>query len=298
MPVTFGPGGNSDSFSNDKLKFPTELVGYLKKHGLNGYEIECGRGLNIGKAVYENLPKIAEDGGIYVTLHAPYYISVSGENEETRQKSVNYIYESALAAHKLGIKKIVVHSGSCAKMTREQAMLLAKDTFKKAQEKLDGEGLSEIIICPETMGKINQLGTLSEVLELCAVNERFLPCIDFGHLNARTLGGIKGYSDYEAVFDEAEKILGFDRTSNMHMHFSKIEFSAGGEKRHLTFEGNICGGDTCGGTTFGPDFEPLMEIIARRKYEPSIICESAGTQAEDCAVMKKYYDSVLADRED
>ena len=279
--ITFGPGGNSESFG--KRKFPEQLPEYLASMGLNGYEIECGRGVRIAEKTYNLLPHIAKENNIYVTLHTPYFISLSCENEETRLKSVNYIEESAVAAHKLGVRKIVVHSGSCAKMPRETALRLAKDTLKKVQARLDELGLSEIIICPETMGKINQLGTLSEVMELCGVDERFLPCVDFGHLNARTLGGIKGSDDYSAILDEIENKLGFERLKNFHVHFSKIQYTAGGEKCHLTFADS----------EYGPDFEPLMELFAKRGLEPSVICESAGTQAEDAAMMKKAYEGYL-----
>lgn len=279
--ITFGPGGNSESFG--KRKFPEQLPEYLASMGLNGYEIECGRGVRIAEKTYNLLPDIAKQNGIYITLHTPYFISLSSENEETRLKSVTYIEESAQAAHKLGAKKIVVHSGSCAKMPREVALELAKDTLAKAQARLDEIGLSDIIICPETMGKINQLGTLSEVMELCKVDERFLPCVDFGHLNARTLGGIKNIDDYAAILDEIENKLGFERLKNFHVHFSKIQYTTGGEKCHLTFSDN----------EYGPDFEPLMELFAKRGLEPSVICESAGTQAEDASEMKKSYERYL-----
>lgn len=275
--ITFGPGGNSESF--EKRKFPEDLPEYLASMGLNGYEIECGRGVRISEKTYRLLPEIAEKNGIYVTLHTPYFISLSSEKEETRLKSVDYILESAEAAHKLGIRKLVVHSGSCAKMTREAALDLARDTLTRAQKALDERGLSEIILCPETMGKINQLGTLSEVIELCGADERFLPCVDFGHLNARTLGGIKTEEDYKAILDEIENKLGYDRLKAFHIHFSKIMYTSGGEKCHLTFEDE----------EYGPLYEPLMNQLAKRGLEPSVICESAGTQAEDAAVMKKYY---------
>ncbi len=278
--ITFGPGGNSESFG--KKKFPEDLPAYLASMGLNGYEIECGRGVRISEKTYLNLPRIAAENNITVTLHAPYFISLSSENEETRLKSVGYILESAVAAHKLGVRKIVVHSGSCAKMSREAALSLARDTLKKARSALDENGLSEIIICPETMGKINQLGTLSEVIELCKVDERFLPCVDFGHLNARTLGGIKGEAEYAAILDEIENKLGYDRLKNFHIHFSKIMYTAGGEKCHLTFDDN----------EYGPQFEPLMNQLKKRALEPTVICESAGTQAEDAAAMKRYYDGI------
>ena len=277
MSITFGPGGNSESFG--KRKFPEELPEYLASMGLNGYEIECGRGVRIAEKTYSLLPELAKKHGIYVSLHTPYFISLSSENEETRLKSVSYILESARAAKRLGAEKIVVHSGSCAKMSREAALELAKDTLKRAQAALVEEGLDSVRICPETMGKINQLGTLEEVIELCKVCEAFLPCVDFGHLNARTLGGIKSETHYKEILDKIEDGLGFERLKNFHIHFSKIMFTAGGEKMHLTFEDK----------EYGPDFEPLMEQLAKRGLSPSVICESAGTQAEDAAAMAAYY---------
>lgn len=278
--ITFGPGGNSVSWG--KRKFPADLPQYLKELGLNGYEIECGRGVRISEATVRELPGLAEKNGIYVTLHAPYFISLSSVEEEKRLNSVNYILESAKAAKSVGARKIVVHSGSCSKMTRAEATYLAKQTLTLAQKTLDENGLSDIVICPETMGKINQLGTLEEVLELCGADERFLPTVDFGHLNARTLGGIKTREDYAKMLDLIENELGHERLSNMHIHFSKIEYTNGGEKRHLTFADE----------QYGPAYEPLMEELHKRKLQPSIICESDGTQAEDAAEMKKYFESL------
>ncbi len=280
MAISFGPGGNSNSWG--KRKFPQDLPGYLAGFGLNGYEVECGRGVRLSANTIALLPSLAEQHGINVTLHAPYYISLSSVEEETRMKSVDYILQSAEAARAVGAKKIVVHSGSCSKISREEATALAFDTLKRAQAALDEAGYSDIIICPETMGKINQLGTLEEVVQLCGADERFLPCVDFGHLNARTLGGISSREDYARILDYIQHKLGFERLSNMHIHFSRIEYTTGGEKRHVTFAD----------TQWGPDYKPLIEEIHSRKLQPSIICESDGTQAEDVAEMKRYYESL------
>ena len=135
------------------------------------------------------------------------------------------------------------------------------------------------------MGKVNQLGNLTEVLELCRLDDSFVPCIDFGHLNAREFGWIKGKAEYEKMLDEVENIIGADRLKIFHSHFSKIMFTnPGGEKKHLTFENN---------EGFGPDYEPLLEIVAKKNLSPTFICESAGTQDVDALTMKKYYLSVL-----
>ncbi|MDR0222230.1 MAG: TIM barrel protein [Oscillospiraceae bacterium] len=277
MAVTFAPGGKPDSYGD--RKFPEALPAYLAEFGLNGFEVECGRGVNIAENARKLLPALAERHGMRLSLHAPYFISVSSVKEEIRLKSVTYILESARAAKKIGAKRIVVHSGSCAGISRGEALALAADTFKEARNALDAEGLGDVVICPETMGKINQLGDLEEVLELCSFDERMMPCVDFGHLNARTRGGIITGGDYAAIFDKIKDKLGAERLHNLHIHFSKIEYTAGGEKTHLTFRDD----------RFGPEYEPLMEEIFKRGAEPFVVCESRGTQAEDCAVMANYY---------
>lgn len=282
MSAKFGPAGNSASFTAMGYKGSLQVPEYIVKMGLDVYEYQCGRGVNIGTEKANELGKTAKEKGIMLTLHAPYYISMSSVEEEKRQNSVKYILDSANAVKAMGGNRIVVHTGSCGKISREQALELAIDTMKMSLAALDDAGLGDVHICPETMGKINQLGTLSEVLDLCRIDERLIPCIDFGHLNARTLGGLKSEEDFLKIFDSIENCLGADRLKIFHSHFSKIEYTTGGEKKHLTFED----------TTFGPNFEPVMEIVARKNLSPVFICESDGTQAEDAKQMKDYYENI------
>ena len=255
--------------------------------GLDCWGYQCGRGGKISEESAKKLGKLAEEEGITLSVHSPYYISLSGIEEEKRLKSIDYVLQTARAAQAMGARRIVVHSGSCGKLSREEALALAKDTLARCQQALDENGLEQIILCPETMGKVGQLGTLEEVMELCKVSERFLPCVDFGHLNARTFGGIRGKTEFAAILDTMERELGAERARVFHSHFSKIEYTQkGGEKMHLTFAD----------TLFGPDYEPLMELLAQRGYTPTIICESAGTQAEDARTMKQYYEQCLEQR--
>lgn len=279
----FGPAGNSESFAALGYKNSLQVPEYIVKMGLDCYEYQCGRGVNIGEEKAKELGLKAKEAGISLSLHAPYYISMSSVEEEKRLNSINYILASAKAVNAMGGDRIVVHTGSCGKITREHALELALDTMKKALDALDNEGLSHIHICPETMGKVNQLGTLNEVLVLCRLDERLIPCIDFGHLNARDLGVLKTTADFENIFTSIKNALGTDRLKCFHSHFSKIEYTTGGEKRHLTFAD----------TVFGPKYEPVMELTYKYGCDPTFICESAGTQAEDAKTMKDYYSSLI-----
>ena len=279
MSAKFGPAGSAESFKVMGYKSSLQIPEYLNKFSLDCFEYQCGRGVNIGEEKAKELGNVAKEKGIALSLHAPYYISMSSVEEEKRLNSVNYILASAGAVNAMGGDRIVVHTGSCGKISREKALSLAIDTMKLALDALKNEGLSHIHICPETMGKVNQLGTLTEVMELCKIDESLIPCIDFGHLNARDLGILKSKEDFEGVLNQIENDLGKDRLNVFHSHFSKIEYTTGGEKRHLTFED----------TVYGPDFEPLMELVYKKGLNPTFICESAGTQTEDAKQMKDYY---------
>lgn len=281
--IRFGPAGNSESFTAMGYKSTPQIPEYIKKMGLNAYEYQCGRGVRINEQSVLKLKAGCEARDIQLSLHAPYYISLSSVEEEKRMGSIRYIMESAVAANLMGARRVVVHSGSCAKISREEALSLAKNTLTKAQAALDEANLGHIILCPEVMGKFNQLGTLEEVMELCKVDERMLPCIDFGHLNARTLGSVQTAEDYERILLTVRNELGEERMKCFHSHFSRIEYTEnGGEKRHLTFED----------TTFGPWFDPLAEMLLKYDCHPTIICESAGTQAEDAAAMQNIYRTI------
>ncbi len=275
--ATFGPGGNSESFYAEKYKSTVQAPAWLASRGLDAYEFQAGNGLAAGEATLKKIGEEARKCGILMSLHTPYYISLSGVEEEKRLKSLSYIEKSLWAAELLGADTIVIHSGSAAKISREEAMRLASDTLTKTVE---AYGDTKIRLGLETMGKINQLGTLEEVIELCKIAPQYHPVVDFGHLNARNVGGyFVSVDDYRRVFDKIGSALGSEYAYNLHCHFSKIEYTSAGEKKHLTFTD----------TEFGPDFEPLVEAIIKENVAPRIICESAGTMAEDAFEMKKYY---------
>ena len=272
----FGPGGNSESFYAAGFKSTRQAPGWLREIGLDAYEYQCGNGVTGSDANFIAVGEEARKHGIALSLHAPYFISLSGVDPETRQKSVGYIEKSVRAAELMGAYLIVIHTGSAGKISREQAMAYARETLEQALEAID----TSVFFGLETMGKINQLGTLDEVLSLCKISPRLRPVVDFGHLNARGLGNVfRTADDYRAVFDRIGSTLGDEAARHLHCHFSKIEYTAGGEKRHLTFAD----------TQYGPEFEPLARVLADGGLAPRIICESAGTMAEDALTMKRLF---------
>lgn len=283
MEIKFGPAGNSESFYEDGLRSALEAPKWLNQKGLTAYEYQCGHGVRISNDAAGDLGAEAKKYDVTLSVHAPYYISLSSVEEEKRRRSVDYILQTLRAADRMGAGRVVVHSGSCGKITRREALDLAKNTLSAAIKAADENGFGHIRICPETMGKVNQLGNIEEVMELCSIDERLLPTLDFGHINAQSLGKFKTKEQLEYIFDLMENKLGIERASMFHSHYSRIEYTNSGEKKHHTMAE----------TEYEPDFEPIAEIIAKREFHPIMICESAGTQAEDAIKMRDIYRSYL-----
>lgn len=280
--IWFGPSGNSDKFYKDGNKNSHQMPQWLKNMGLNAYEYQCNRGTNIKKETAERIGNEAKKAGVRLSIHAPYYINLSSSEELKRKNSIQYILNTCQVAKWMGADRIVIHPGSVGKFSREKAMMIALPVLAETIKKADESGYSDITLCPEVLGKINNLGSVDEVITMCELDERMIPCIDFGHVYARSLGDIKEADDFNAVLDRIENALGAERTRKLHIHFSRIEFTQAGEKKHHTLED----------TQYGPDFEPLAEVLIKRKIEPVIICESRDRMAEDAVILKEVYEKV------
>ena len=275
----FGPAGNSESFAAEGHKKSEDAPAWLAARGLTAFEYQCGRGVHVGAETAQKIGAAAAANGIQMSVHAPYFINLSSEEHERVEKNIAYVLDTARAAAALGAQRMVVHCGGQGKLTRERAMRNTHENVRRILHALDEAHLTGCTVCLETMGKKSVLGSAEEVCELVAADDRLLPCVDFGHLNCRTGGGMRTRADVQRLFDRMENTIGIERTRVFHAHFSHIEYNDKGEVRHLTFAD----------TVYGPDFLPVAQETAARGYAPTFICESAGTQAEDAAFMMELY---------
>ena len=241
----FGTAGLSDSYRVRSFD-PQAMAEYTASFGLTACEYQCGRGVRLGLDKAAALKEAFDAKGITFSVHAPYYISMSSLEEDKRLNSVNYLLQSCALVKALGGRRVIFHAGSCGKQSREAA--------------------------------------LEKALALGSVDERMSPCVDFGHLYARSQGtelnDETAPADYAAILDAIAAALPGERAKKFHAHFSRIAYTKGGEKCHLTFAD----------TELGPPPAPLMQLLKTRGLAPTIICESAGTQAEDAAALKKLYE--------
>ena len=277
--IKFGVAGNSQSFYNEGYSHTEQAPKWLKKRDIDIFEYPFGRGVRMSQPTAEKIKNAFKLENIDISCHAPYFINLSNPIEDKIQGSFGYMLDTLQAVKMLGGKRIVVHPGAQQKQTRNVAVTNAINSLVRFKDIKKEAGFDDEIVCLETMGKIGQIGTVDEVISFCNLSDTYYPCIDFGHVNAREQGSLKTVEDFDNLIKKLINGIGYEKTRDMHVHFSKIEYSTGGEVRHLTFNDNI----------YGPNFEPLAEALILNKLEPTIICESAGTQAEDTMYMKKVY---------
>jgi deoxyribonuclease-4 len=277
--IKFGPSGNSLAFAEAGFSKSEDSATWVKKLGLDCFEYSFGRGVNMSDERALQIGGAFKTAGIDISVHAPYYINLANPEEESAEKSFGYIINSALKEKLLGGNRVIFHPASQGKMDRQTAVNLTLDRVKTLRDRIYEKGLDDIYFCPETMGKLGQIGTIEEITEFCKVDKIFIPTVDFGHVNARENGSLKTENDYYDRLSYMLDGLGMEKMKHFHIHFSKIEYSLKGEVRHLTFEDQV----------YGPDFYPLALALKKLDLEPVVVCESAGTQDIDAVEMKRIY---------
>lgn len=239
--IKFGPSGNSESFYAMGYKHTEQAAKYVRDFGLDCFEYSFGRGVNMSEAKAVSIGEAFREEGVEISVHAPYFINFANPADEAAQKSYGYVLDSAKFLKLFGGKRLVFHPAAQGKATREDAVALTEERLKVLRDYIYLNGYEDLYFCPEVMGKLAQIGTLEEVVRLCKIDPVFVPCVDFGHLNAREQGSLKTVDDYKSRLEYMISELGFDRVKNFHVHFSKIMYGGKGEIKHLTFADEVYG---------------------------------------------------------
>lgn len=277
--IKFGPSGNCESFYAEGYSHTEEAAAFVKKRGLDCFEYSFGRGVRMSEEKAISIGEAFQKEDVEISAHAPYFINFANPDDELAAKSYGYVLDTANALKRMGGKRVVFHPAAQGKASREEAVALTEERLKILRDYIYLNSMEDMIFCPETMGKLAQIGTVEEIVRFCKVDPVYTPCVDFGHINAREQGSLKTVNDYKARLEYMIAELGFERMKHFHVHFSKIMYSVKGEIKHLTFEDEV----------YGPDFEPLAIALKDLKLEPYIVSESAGKQAEEALYMKKIY---------
>jgi len=251
-----------------------EGVRKVKELGLKAMEIEFTHGVQIKNDLAKKVGEVREETGIKLSVHAPYYINLASIEPEKIKASKQRILTSCERAHYMGASPVVFHPGFYGKYSPQETYEIVKKGILDITDKIREKGW-DVSVAMETTGKASQFGSLDElVMMLKEIGTKHCTlCVDFAHLWARNLG----------VFDykEAMKKIKTLKLDHLHSHFSQIEYTSKGERRHLTFEE----------TTESPPVETVCKEILKSKQNITIISESPLLE-KDSLKMKKVFEKL------
>ena len=277
LEVRFGPAGKPITY-----KGKTELIPkFLRELGLNAFEYQAVRSLKISEDKAKSLAKCAKDNDVLVSLHGPYAINLSSEKDEVRRASIERLVKSAQIAQWMDAYLVVFHPGYYGGLTPDAAVKAVIDSLKELVTRVETMNVKNVAFGVETTGKVKQVGSISEVIEICSRIGLCKPVLDFAHIHARGSGLMKSKEDFLMIFDFVERELGRDAISPAHIHFTEVEYGEGGELRHHPL-----------GSGFGPNFEYLAEALIEQGISAVIISESPILE-RDSLIMKRIYNNVL-----
>lgn len=278
--IRFGPAGNPIGYSGQTIN----VCDYISGIGLESYEYQATYGVRIQKQSALKLGENAIKNDIRVSMHAPYYINLSSPKEDVLERSVDRLVQSARASEWIGAYRIVFHPGFYTKYTPLEALNRCKGAISQLVDKLGALGIKKYTFAPETTGKRSQLGNLDEIINICQSFDNFAPTIDFAHLHARGRGCIKGADDYYQILTRLEEGLGGNGSGmeTLHCHFTRIEYTDAGERRHHVLTEK----------EYGPPLEPLLTVLIECGWDATIICETPFLE-QDAIIMQETYHNLL-----
>jgi len=253
-----------------------EGIAGVRKLGLGAMELEFVHSVNITQERAPEVKKSAEENGIILTCHAPYFINLNSLEKAKLKASIGRILNSARIANLCGAWSVTFHSGFYQKSTKEEAFDRVKDSIKEISSILKKEK-NNIRIRPETTGKETQFGNIDEILKLSQEFGNVMPCVDFAHFHARTNGKYNTYTEFCEILEKIEKALGKPGLENMHIHITGIAYGEKGEKRHLNLEESDL------------KYKELAKALRDFKVKGVVISESPNIEG-DAILMKKAYE--------
>ena len=276
--MLFGTAGVPHS---SKGSDPASGVSRVAELGLGAMELEFVHGVRIRDDMADRVRRVAEENGIRLTCHGPYYINLSSQEREKQQASIKRILDTARAAHRVGARSITFHAAFYMKQDPHKVHRVVHDALAGIMDTLHQEKI-KVQVRPELTGKPSQYGDLEELLALSREIEGVFPCIDFSHLHART-GAENSLAEFRNTLQRYARVLGKPALSDLHLHVSGIEYTQKGERRHLLLKES--------------DFKyrDLLKALKSQGAGGVLICESPNLE-EDALLLKRSYQRVRTQR--
>ena len=264
--MRFGPAGYPQRSKDSK-----DALNIIKEIGLDALEMEFVRGARMSGEKAKEIGNIANKLDIRLSAHAPYFVSFNSDTPETREKSVSWVMDTVRVAHNMGAYIVVIHAAQYGKEPSKATDAVIRG-LNRCKEIMDDEGIKDVILGIETMGRQATWGTLSEIEEVMDSVSGTRPVLDVGHVHARYGGSLRTDKDMSSLTDEFFLLAG----SMPHFHISCMQYTSKGERAHLPLSAK------------DPDMSLLANALKDCEKDCTFICESPLLE-EDALVFKKMF---------
>ncbi len=262
---TPAPGGSVEGFKQ------------AKKLGISAMELEWVQSVPKNKARMEEIRSTAEELDMYLTVHAPYFVNLNAKEKEKLAASKIRILDALSMAELAGAKSVCVHPAFYLGMDPDEAYENVRKATAEIMDKKE-KLFPNVNLAFETMGKRTQFGTIEEVLRI-SKQFKIYPCIDPAHMHARENGAWNTRKEWEEMINLYQKYLGKKSLKSMHMHFSGIEYTEKGERRHLPLKKSDA------------NWKEFLSVLKKKDIEGVLVCESPILE-EDTLLMQRTYDKI------
>lgn len=280
MPYTFdkllfGPSGVPHSSPKPDTISGIKRVAAL---GLDCMELAFVQRVSMGPEKAAKVKATAEELGIRLTVHAPYYINLNSPEPEKVEASKERMLQAARVGYACGAESICIHAAFYMKADPEVVYQRVKEGFTEVTEILKKEDV-KVWMRPEVMGKLTQFGTVEETVRLSTDVPGVLPLVDFAHLHARSIGEYNTYDEFCQVLEQMKNGLGQEALERLHLHVSGIEYGEKGERKHLIFD------------EADFNYKGLLKALKDYNCKGFVICESPN-QEDDALLLKQTYEAL------
>jgi len=276
MNIRFGPAGIPLSCKGRTLKDGIEDIHALQ---LDAMEVQLLRPQREIPEDLELIKELGEELDVKLSLHAPYYMDLLGD-ETYRERSIENVIWAGEMAKVLGADILSIHVGMYHEHSPDEALDLAIKEVRSLRDKFKKIGY-DVQIGIETSGRQKVFGSMDEILTIIKRVQRTIPVLNIPNIHSREGGNLREMDDFEDLF---QKVRDVTKSDHFYIHFSGVEH-ADGDKIMAT---PIKKGDL--------RFDPMAEMMLNHdEWEFRIISESPLLE-HDAVYMKLILDRILQRR--
>src|SRR2546423_4972034 len=246
---------------------PEEAVELLLERGYSACEIDFEGKFWMDYDFADRFGALARELGIVLSVHAP-IAGFMGHAERGKKlnMAVGMLDHSAGIAKTAGAEVVVFHPGFLLGRSREEAIDSVVEQLGELRERLEGKDRA-VPFGIEVMGRVRELGSVDDVVEISRRLPWVRPVIDFAHMHATTDGAMTTVEPFAEALAKADAVL--EPVAPFHIHFSDIQFANRNETKHLPYgEGTLRA-------------EPLRDALAQFERPATVISESPTAESTD-----------------